>query len=449
MILSSNPLLGFKIKNWSDIMFENLKGKKLLIIGGVKMSCDFVVRAQKMGVYVVVADYLIESPAKKVADKGVLIDALDVDALVQFCIEEKIDGITTGYVDILLPICHEVCMRLGLPYYATEEMIDVSTNKISFKRMCNDYRVPVPVTYEVNAESYIKEAEDLCYPVFVKPLDASGSRGASVCRTSEEFISNYQIALGYSEKQQVIVEEYLEGTEFIMDYLMIDGEPHLMSMFDRKMCSNRPSAVNHSNLLISPSHKLDDYIREIHPNVSEMFKGTGFQSGLLFLQGYIDGDKITFYEMGCRLGGTFPNIVEKFTGINPMDVLIHHALTGDMLPKKTSHKITPYFNGKGAVVNFILNDKKGKINKISGLDEILKMSEVVNCIQFMNEGDEFELGNFTDQPIVILYMAAPDLKSLKDAVNKVYTLFKCVDCSNKSLLMPLYSLDDIDDTLYI
>lgn len=39
-------------------MFEDLSGKKLLILGGMRMACDLVRQAQKMGVYVVVADYV-------------------------------------------------------------------------------------------------------------------------------------------------------------------------------------------------------------------------------------------------------------------------------------------------------------------------------------------------------------------------------------------------------
>lgn len=430
-------------------MFEDLNGKKLLIIGGVKMACDLVKRAQKMGVYVLVADYLEDSPAKKVADKGVLVDALDIDALVNLCIKEKIHGITTGYVDILLPICYEVAKRLGLPYYATEEMIDVSTNKVSFKNMCRKYDVPVPITYNVNSKSYIEEADRLDYPVFVKPLDASGSRGASVCKTKEEFVLNFEIALSYSKQKKVVVEEYLKGTDFIMDYLVIDGEPYLMSMFDRKMCSNRPSAVNHANLLISPSYKLESYINEIHSKVCKMFKMMGFRNGLIFLQGYIDKDKVTFFEMGCRLGGTFPNIVEKFTGINPMDILIHYSLTGSMISKNVKNTINPYFDGKGAVINFIINEPKGKIDKIIGLEDIMKMPEVVNCIQFMEEGDEFELGNLTDKPVIILYIVADSFSNLKEVINKIYSKFKVLDSNNKSLLMPFFKTEYLDDKLYL
>ena len=103
----------------------DLRGKKLLILGGVKLACDIVKSARAMGVYVVVADYNVDSPAKQIADEGVLINAMDVDAIVDYCRKAHIDGITTGFVDILLQPCFEACRRLGLPCYLTQKMIEM------------------------------------------------------------------------------------------------------------------------------------------------------------------------------------------------------------------------------------------------------------------------------------------------------------------------------------
>ena len=82
---------------------ESLKGKKLLLLGGFNLACDIVRRAQEMGVYVVVADYDKNCPAKDIADKFVPVSATDVDALVELCKKENIDGVTTGFVDIGTP----------------------------------------------------------------------------------------------------------------------------------------------------------------------------------------------------------------------------------------------------------------------------------------------------------------------------------------------------------
>ena len=116
-------------------MNTELVGKKLLYLGGIKRAEYVVRRARELGIYVIVADYNEDSPAKLVANEGVLMDATDVEALTELCVSRNIDGILTGYADILLPICREVSKRANIPFYATDDMIEASTNKGFFKKI--------------------------------------------------------------------------------------------------------------------------------------------------------------------------------------------------------------------------------------------------------------------------------------------------------------------------
>ena len=181
-------------------MFSALSGKKLLLLGGIQRTCVIVKRAQELGVYVVVADYDVNSPAKKIADEAVLIDATDADALVDYCIANHVDGLLTAYVDFLLSVCKEVSERIGKPFYATDLMIEMSTDKASFKEHCEKYGVPVPKTYDVSSQ---RDAENIRYPVFLKPTDASGSRGADICYNPNDFREKYERALSFSKKKEM------------------------------------------------------------------------------------------------------------------------------------------------------------------------------------------------------------------------------------------------------
>ena len=71
---------------------NTLKGKRLLILGGSRISCEIVKRAQEMGIYVMVTDwYPIEkSPAKQIADEAFLVSTADVDAVVQLIKDKKL-----------------------------------------------------------------------------------------------------------------------------------------------------------------------------------------------------------------------------------------------------------------------------------------------------------------------------------------------------------------------
>lgn len=427
-------------------MFSYLKGKKLLFLGGVQRSCAIVKRAQELGVYVAVADYYDNSPAKRIADDSVLISATDVDALTKYCLENQIDGITTAYADILLPACMEVGKKIGSPFYADELMIKMSTDKITFKEYAEKFDVPVPKTYDINVDNYKESARNINYPVFLKPTDASGSRGADICYGYEDFCEKYEYALSFSKRKKITVEEYLNGTEFILDYVLIDGEPYMVSMADRFTSEGRPVAINNPNLMILPSVNLKLYWETVDSKVKRMFKELGFKNGVVFLQGYTKGNRITFYEMGCRLGGTWPYIDEVFQGYNPLDMLISQALTGRMLPVEADKStITPFFKGLASIIYFTATAAEGRIAKIKGLEEIEKMPEVAATIQYYWEGDYYKLGTQTDVLFLAVHMTAKSYTELNDAMEKVYSKVDYMDENGNSLISKVIHMDSVTE----
>ena len=60
-------------------MNKKLEGKRLLIMGGMQISCEIVRKAKSMGVFTIVADYypVGKSPAKKIADESWNINITD------------------------------------------------------------------------------------------------------------------------------------------------------------------------------------------------------------------------------------------------------------------------------------------------------------------------------------------------------------------------------------
>lgn len=415
---------------------KEFEGKRLLILGGFNQACDIITRAQEMGVYVVVADYNEKVPGNGLADKFSNVSATDVDALVKLAKEEKVDGVTTGFVDILLEPCYEVCKRLGLPYYATPKMIEMSTNKIAFKDACNQYGVPVPQTYLVGGEISDDIFKKIKYPVFVKPLDASGSRGAGVCWNSDQLKKQFNEALGYSVSGNAIIEDYITGRDFLLDYMAVDGEYRLLSMFDRYMASDRGSAVNYSNIAIAPSHNLDFYMQNINEKVTNMFRDLGFRDGLMFMQGYCDGNKLTFFEMGCRLGGSYFNHQRHLFGDDAMRMVIRYALTGKMVEDINHYPIDmARYNGcYAADINFLLKGKQGRVDRIEGIDEIRSLSSCVETIQYKGEGYEWKEDRTVDRAIFTAEISANSKDELIAEADKVNSAFNVFDANGNSLL---------------
>ena len=426
-------------------MTKEFEGKKLLILGGIKYECDIVEHAQKKGAYTIVADYDIDSPAKKIADKAVLIDATDVDAIVRFCKEEHVDGITTGFVDILLPGWIEMCRKLNIPCYATPKMLAMSIDKMEFKKTCEQYDVPVPRTYFIGKELSQTILDSITFPVFVKPLDASGSRGCGICNNVDELKTQFEDAVSYSPTDTAIIEEYLTGREFLLDYIGVNGEFRLIEMFDRYMGNDRGSARNFSNVSLAPSFAIDNYYAKVDAKVRNMFRELGFRDGLIFLQGHIDGDRITFYEMGCRLGGSFFDLEQACLGMNAVDMVIRYALTGKMLQNIDSiPEDAAKFKKFAAVNNFLLAGGHETIAKIKGVEEAKKLSSYVTAIQYREEGLYYIQDSIVDKPVISIYFTGETIEEIKDSIRYLNSIFEVTNSDGKSLLMDKIDPDDLE-----
>lgn len=423
-------------------MTNKICGKKLLVLGGMLRNIYLVKQAQKLGVYVVVADDNEMSPAKSIADESVMMDVTDVNAIVNFCNKYNIDGIITAHTDLLLRPYYEATKILNLPCYLTEKMIEVSTNKEAFNQMCLKYDVPVPESVVIDI-NHNYEFCPLNFPVFIKPLDGSGSRGASACYSMNEYKKKCAEAFQYSKQGKVIIEELLTGTDFGVDYLVFNGEVYLLSMHDRQICKGRKTAVNHSNLQILPSKFLNKYLELLNPKVENMIKSMSFLNGIIFFQGFANDNSIKFFEMGCRFGSTWNYIDEYFIGVNPLDVLIEFSLTGTM-PERVCKRIAPNFNGYGAVISLLTDNKEGIISKVSGIDKINEIPEIKCIMQEYKEGDYYSMKNRTDIALLRLQLVANSFNQLKKIIDKIYNTVDFYDKDGNSILSPVYSTDLLD-----
>ena len=158
---------------------SSLIGKKLLVFGGFPMMLEAVAWAKQMGAYTIVTDYYPDSPAKRVADEAWDISTADIDVLAERCRKIGVDGCFASFDDFNIARAAELSEMLDLSYYTSSRLTTETMDKAHFKR--NLMRFGVSSTPEYTVEEC---AGKNIFPVIVKPVDGSGSRGISVCRTA-------------------------------------------------------------------------------------------------------------------------------------------------------------------------------------------------------------------------------------------------------------------------
>ena len=116
-------------------MYKNLSGKKLLVLGSDYADCIIVETAQSLGVYVIAADGKTpgtNTPAKLAANEARQIDYSDTDALESMCRAAAIDGVLASFSEIRVLYACLLADRLGLPFYAAREQLEITGNKRMF-----------------------------------------------------------------------------------------------------------------------------------------------------------------------------------------------------------------------------------------------------------------------------------------------------------------------------
>ena len=185
----------------------DLKGKRLLILGGSRISCEIVKHARAMGITTGVTDWysLETSPAKQMADEAYFVSTSNIEEIVDLINSRSFDGVITGFTDSTLPYYAEICERAGLPAYGTKEQFEVFTDKTRYKKLLEQFEIPTIPEYNVDGAYFEEAFEKIDYPVIVKPADGSGSKGITVCHNQDELRTAIAFASETSEDRKSVV----------------------------------------------------------------------------------------------------------------------------------------------------------------------------------------------------------------------------------------------------
>lgn len=424
-------------------MSREFEGKKLLIMGGNPETTPLVEMANNMGIQTIVTSARHTDPAKQVAWKACDIDGMDVPGLIALAREEKVDGVLVGVADILVPAYCKVCDALGLPCYATQEIVDVFAFKDVFKATCERYGVHGIPEYYLDEDMKREDLERIQYPVMVKPVDNGGGVGMTVAYNESELAAGVEKALAASNQKRFIVEKYMQCEDMGMYYTFKDGVCSASCIYDRYTTDEQPGLSRVCLGGTYPSKHMDKYFSRMHGNARRMFKEIGIKNGVLMLSGFYENGEFYVYDTGFRLQGEAPHLLIKaIHGFDQREMLIRFALTGSEGEIDLNETDDAYLRGKkGATLWFLL--REGKIAKIRGLDGIGKDSRIVANVQRLYEGDivlpEW-IGN-EKQVLTRMYLVCDSREELADCLREYQEKVRVYDAEGNDMLLKGFDVE--------
>jgi biotin carboxylase len=413
--------------------------KKLIILGGNPETGVLVDIANAMGVHTIVIAPTPEAPAKKNAAETYHIDGLAIDEIVAVAREKNVDGVLVGVADILVKPYREICEKLGVPCYANEKTIEAFCSKDGYKKYCAEYGVQdIPGIY-LTRDSEIKKPENASLPLMVKPVDSGGGVGMKICRDEEDYTATVKNVLKFSKKGIVLVEKYMDAQcdDMAVYYTFKDGVPYLSATYDRYLTrlqgDSSPIAIG----TVYPSKYTELFLKDVHPKLSEMFKGLDVKTGVLNVQFFVEDNVFYSYDPGFRLQGEAPHIhLAHINGFDHRKMLINYALTGVFGDDDFSEKNDYMMQGKAACSVWILL-KDGKIESIEGLDAIKSHKNVNFIVERFKVGDTVkkEFVGTERQVLFRIYTAGDSIFEINQTIEDIKNTLKVTDSEGNDMVI--------------
>lgn len=412
-----------------------IKGRRLLILGGASQHCKLVEAAHELGVISYVSDNLIDhAPAKEMSDYAYNIDLTNIEALAALCEKERINGIASGWLDFPQIYYQRLCEKVNLPCYGTREQFDVLTRKEPFKKLCLLHGVGTPSYFPVDDIGQMEER--LPYPVFVKPSDSAGSKGASVVNTKKELEEAMKTARLASNDGRAIAERFIEnGRAFLAVYFFYKGRAYVQQLSDA-FFGNKEDGMDRINVAYrSPFSLADKYMEIANDRVVEMLKHLGINTGPVCMQGFMTENEVLFYDPGRRFpGGEYERIVKHYTGIDMMKGMVVFALTGQWPAEALPAGEKPYLLGGKTTIRLQVNVCAGIVKAESGFDEAEHFPEVEYLAKYHGPGDEICASGSTHQRYAHVVIGADDTNELIRNVEKFYRTVDVIDRNGESMI---------------
>lgn len=405
---------------------------KLLILGANPETIPLIETARLMGLYVIVTDNDPNAPAKKVADKGIDINGMDVSRLVQFCKDEKVNAVLVGVADRLIEPYQQVCEMLGLPCYGNKYQCEVLTNKGKFNSLCKEYNLATIPSTTLNRKDTI-DLKQITLPVFIKPVDRNSGKGMSIAYSEQELSNGIEKAFSNTSSNYILLEKYMTCNDVLVSYTIADGEPTLSAMADRYTCKEQNRASQVCLGAVYPSNLLEVYMEKEHPKMVKMLKGIGLKNAILTISAFAENGNFYYYDPGFRLQGEAPNLhMENINGFDQKEFLINIAL-GNKVSKDDIIE-ADFQNKHAATIWFLL--KQGVVGQVVGFDTIEKDPSIFHISRRLFEGDvinEAMVGT-EGQVMARVYLCCKTKQDLKNKVLEIQDTIKVLDINNNNQL---------------
>lgn len=388
--------------------------KKILMLGGSAQQVVAIETAKRLGYYTVLCDFLTDNPGQYHADKFYLVSTTDKEAILKVAQDEGVDGVIAYASDPAAPTAAYVAEKMGLPTnpYASVEKL---CNKDMFRTFLreNGFNTPAAKGYTTEAEA-IADISAFEFPVIIKPVDSSGSKGATVLHSAEGLEKAVSFAFSFSRGHRIIIEEFIEKKHPYLiggDIFVLDGKVVLWGL----MNCHRDIKVN-PLVPVGKSYPpvLDEAdLENVKNTLQSMAEKLHITSGAMNVELVVDKNgRVWPIDVGPRCGGNMiPDLLGNIFGVDVVEMSVRAAM-GESFEAEI-HEPVPY-----CATHNLHSDRNGVFKDISFSQE-LEPYIVRKCI-YKKAGDPVEFFDNAAKALGIVFLQFDSAEAMNRLLGSIH-----------------------------
>lgn len=394
--------------------------KKILLLGGSSQQVIAIETAKRLGLYTVLCDFLTDNPGQYSADKFYLVSTTDKEAVLKVATDEQIDGIVAYASDPAAPTAAYVAEKLGLstnPYKSVETLC----NKDKFRKFLyeNGFNTPLSLGY-TDVDNAVNDIDRYSFPVIIKPVDSSGSKGVTVLRDKKGLKEAVEFAFSFSRCKRIIIEEFIvKAHPYLIggDVFVWNGKIIMWGL----MNCHRDNSVNPLvpvGKSYPPSLKSEE-LETIKETLQLMVDKLSIKSGAMNIEIVVDKNgKAWPIDVGPRNGGNMiPDLLGYIFGVDVVEMTIKAAM-GEVPVLNINDSIPCY------ATHNLHTDKKGKFSSVWYSEEIKPF--IIREAVYKEVGDEVEYFDNAAKAIGIVFFKFDNEDTMKRILGHINEHIKIV-----------------------
>ncbi len=251
----------------------------------------------------------------------------DVENIVRL---EKPDGAVVQFGGQTAIKLTEALMKMGVTILGTKaEDVDAAEDRELFDEILEKTGIPRASGGTVfTAEEAKKVANEIGYPVLVRPSYVLGGQGMQIAFNDDEVDEFMEIINRIAQDHPILVDKYLQGKEIEVD-AVCDGTDILIPGIMEHI--ERTGVHSGDSISVYPAHTISDAIKKKITDYTEKLAQALHVVGLINIQFIVMNEEVYVIEVNPRSSRTVPYI-SKVTGIPIVDlatkVIIGNTLKG-------------------------------------------------------------------------------------------------------------------------